>query len=106
MPPEIQKCAAATNLSVLRKCASLTYEWGIPKPRATTGLQFPQRAGDLLLDFRRQRLEIGCPEVSSISARDRHHGQAFHNKCAARVLTLGTLDRKGLVGVGHLGASV
>ena len=104
MPPEIQKCAAATNLSVLRKCAALTYESGDSEAaRVATGLQLPQHVGNLLLDFQRQGLEIGRPEVPAISARDRHHGQAFHNKCAAGVLTLGTLDGKGLVGVGHLG---
>jgi hypothetical protein len=40
--------------------------------------------------------------VSALSARDGHHGQALHHKCAAIVLTLGTLNGQGSVGVGHL----
>jgi hypothetical protein len=57
------------------------------------------------LNFRRQRLQIGRPEMSALAARDGHYGHASHHKCAAVVLTLGTLDGKGRVGVGHLGWS-
>jgi len=63
--------------------------------------EIAESVGDFFLDVRWQRCHIRRPGMTTICTCQHHHRHAFHDEHATHVLTLGTLNRKGTVGVGH-----
>jgi len=63
--------------------------------------EIAQSVGDLFADLRWQRCHIRRPRVAAIRTCQHHDRHALHDEHAANVLTLGTRNRKGTIGIGH-----